>query len=162
MPEMKKFDDRVTLRHMLHHISGMPDFVQTKEFSEKHINDPCHKLRQQLECLSHYPMFFEPGTKAMYANINFVPLALIIENITGMSYAEYMKQEVFEPLGMKNACIDEPGVYIPNRVKGYELRGEELVHIDRTLDWALGAGDILGTLDDVYCLNRAIKETKEG
>ena len=160
LPEMKAFDTRVTLRQMLHHTSGLPDFEQTKEFAEKYINGPYHKLREHLQLLAEYPMFFEPGTAARYANINFLPLALIIENVTGLSYADYMKKEVFEPLGMKTARIDEPGMHVPNRVNGYELRDKGLMHIDRSLDWMLGAGDILGTLDDVYCLNKAIKEQK--
>lgn len=160
LPEMKKFDEKVTLRHMLHHISGLPDFLQTKEFADKYINGPYHKLREHLQLLSEYPMLFEPGTGDRYANINFVALALIIENVSGLSYADYMRREVFEPLGMNSACIDEPGVYVPNRVKGYELRENQVVHIDRAIDWMLGAGDILGTLNDVYCLNKAIKEGK--
>lgn len=160
LPEMRAFDGRVTLRHMLHHVSGLPDFLQTKEFAEKYINGPYHKLREHLQLLSTYPMLFQPGTADRYANINFLALALIIENVTGSSYADYMKKEVFEPLGMEHACIDEPGSYVPHRVKGYELRGDQLVHIDRAIDWMLGAGDILGTVDDVYCLNKAIKERK--
>lgn len=158
LDEMKDFDERVTLRMMLHHTSGLPDFEQTKEFSEKYVHGPYGKVREHLRYLADYPMLFEPGTRAFYANVNILPLALIIENLTGLSYSEYMKREVFAPLGMKSAAVDAEDLCVPNRVKGYELKDGGLCRVERSLDWMLGAGDIIGTADDVYCLNRAIKE----
>jgi CubicO group peptidase (beta-lactamase class C family) len=74
-----------------------------------------------------------------------------------MKYAEYMKREVFEPLGMVSAIVDDEDVIIKHRTKGYELMDGKIIPADRTLDWMLGAGDIVGTVDDVYCLNKAIK-----
>ncbi|MBE6931175.1 MAG: beta-lactamase family protein [Ruminococcaceae bacterium] len=157
LPEAKGFDERVTIRHLLHHTSGLPDFEQCTEFCSTHKPGYARFARAHLRELSALPSCFAPGTSARYANVNFVIPALIVENITGLPYSEYMKREVFDPLGMNCAVVDDEGRVIPNRVKCYELDGDHPVEVNRSLDWMLGAGDIVGTVDDVYCLNRAIK-----
>ena len=69
--------------------------------------------------------------------------ALAIENITGMSYPDYMRENVFKPLGMDNAKVDYKGLILENRVQGYELLNGDIVSVDRCTDWMLGAGDIV-------------------
>ena len=105
---------------MLHHVSGLPDFEQEGEFARKYAPGFASKVREHVAALSEYKNYFEPGTSALYANVNFVLAALIIENVSGMSYSEYMKREIFEPLGMKNAIIDNESLQIDGRVKGYD------------------------------------------
>lgn len=157
VPEASGFDSGVTIRQMLHHTSGLPDFEQTKEFCEKYAPGLPEKIREHVKYLTAYPLLFKPGTGSMYANINFNLCALIIENVSGMPYAAYMKKEIFEPLGMNAAQIDGENPAVQNRVKGYALQEGQILPIERCSDWELGAGDILGTVDDVYCLNKAIK-----
>ncbi len=157
LPEAKGFDGRVTIRQMLHHTSGLPDFVQTAHFDKTHATGLPHEMREHLLELSRFPLVFGPGTDAMYANVNFIISALIIENVSGMRYADYMKNEVFEPFGMHTATVDHEGMVIEQRVKGYELKEGKPSHVNRNLHWSFGAGDIVGTADDVYSLNRAIK-----
>ena len=99
----------------------------------------------------------EPGSQTMYANINMIIPALAIENLTGMAYADYMQQEVFTPLGMVNARVDAADLDIPHRVTGYTMDTDEIKPIAPCRNWLHGAGDIVGTVDDVYCLNKAIK-----
>ena len=161
IPEAQNFDSRVTFRHALHHISGLPDFEQLTEFNRKYAPGYARRTREHLRALAEYPQYFAPGEKGMYANINMILPALAIENVTGLSYAEYMKKEVFEPLGMESAVVGDETTVIPNRVQGYGLDSTGVpVPIAPSHDWLLGAGDIVATADDVYCLNRAIKERK--
>ena len=160
IPEAANFHKDVTFRTMLHHASGLPDFVQTAHFEEKYNSGASEYLREQLKDLSKFPNVFMPNTSGMYANINMILCALAIENITGISYAEYMKENVFIPLGMKTAEVDNNKLVIENRVQGYELLKNKVITVDRCTDWMLGAADIVGTLDDVYCLNLAIKHKK--
>jgi len=118
-------------------------------------------MRQAIKQLVTYPMVFEPGTSSQYANINFSIQALIVENVSGMKYADYMKQEVFTPLGMKKAQVDALGLIAENRVRGYDVDGEGLISVERgNPDNFIGAGDVIATIDDVYCLNHAIKHKK--
>lgn len=157
VPEAEGLNERVTIRHLLHHVSGVPDFEKTEDFGSQNRPGTRERIREHLKLLTKYPSLFEPNTQAMYANVNFVIPALIIENITGTVYADYMKNEVFAPLGMKTAVVDAPGVFVENRVQGYALRKGERVAIDKAYDWLLGAADIVGTVDDAYCLNKAYK-----
>ena len=157
IPEAAGLHERVTIRHLLHHISGLPDFEQNRDFAEKYAPGYGCKVRDHLKELVKWPSYFAPGTGAMYANVNFVLCALIIENVTGVSYADYMNKEVFATLGMPHAVVDNENLAIENRVKGYEMAGGQVVEREKSHNWLLGAGDIVGAVDDVYCLNKAIK-----
>ena len=157
VPEADGFDKSVTIRHMLHHISGLPDFELISDFKEKYAPGYARFTREHLKLLTQYPSYFEAGTHSKYTNINFILLALIIENVSGKPYSEYMQAEVFEPLGMETAIVDNEKLAIPHRVTGYELWDNVVKKIDKSHDWLLGAGDIVATVDDVYCLNKAIK-----
>ncbi len=152
LPEAKGFPKDLKIYHLLHHIAGLPDFFTTPDFKE-HVKNKT-PLREQVALMTKYPIKFEPGKGNLYANINFNIQALIIENVSGMKYADYMKKEVFEPFGMKTALVDSEGLSVKNRVMGREEGGE---WAERTMDWMFGGGDIVGTIDDVYCLNKAIK-----
>ncbi len=105
-------------------------------------------------------MLFAPGTSAQYANVNFVLCALIIENVSGIPYAEYMKKEVFGPLGMTTAFVDHEGLDLPGSVQGYDWDGTALRPVAPCRSWLFGAGDIVGTVSDVYCLHDAVKYRK--
>lgn len=74
-----------------------------------------------------------------------------------MPYPEYMKNEVFEPLSMQSMRVDSKSLVVSDRVKGCALEDGQVVYTDKCSDWMLGAGDFLGSVDDVYCLNKAIK-----
>ncbi len=158
VPEAKGLDARVTVRHMLHHVSGLPDFEQNKEFAAAHRPGTPERIREHLTELCACSQYFAPGTSTMYANVNMILAALIIENVSAFSYAEYMQKEVFAPLGMKSARIDRPDLFHPDRVTGYELIENVPKPINRSMDWMLGAGDILGTADDAYALRNAIRD----
>lgn len=157
VPEAAGFDGRVTVRHLLQHISGLPDFEQDKEFAKKYAPGTPEKVRRHLELIADFPMMFAPGTADFYANVNYTILALIIENVSGMQYADYMKKRVFEPLGAKSAYIDSYNAFTEGGAVGYEQAEGGLRPIHRGLDWMLGAGDMVGTLDDAYTLNLAVK-----
>lgn len=158
LEEAKGFHPALTIRHLLNHTSGVPDFDQNTDFRQKYHGETSKQLREQLLLLSRQDMMFEPGTKGQYANINFLICALIIENVSGMSYSEYMKTEVFEPLGMYDTDIDNKNLVFQNRVHGYTKSEEKIVPVERVTEWIMGSADVVSTVGDVYCLNKAIKE----
>jgi CubicO group peptidase (beta-lactamase class C family) len=160
LKEAEGFNQSVTIRHLLHHVSGLPDFEQQIEFCKQFDHGYPEETLTQLALLSKLPSYFEPNTNGLYANINFIIPALIIEKVTGQKYADYMAKEVFAPLGMKTAVVDNPTLYIENRVQGYQLKDGVRMPIEKSHDWLLGAGDIVGTVEDVYCLNLAYKNKR--
>lgn len=161
LPEIKDIDSRITIRHLMYHMSGLRDFNQLKEIYGEYEVQHRPNMKQAVSRLVSHPLNFEPGTDTRYSNINYTILALIIENVSGMTYADYMKQKVFTPLGMKNARVDALGLVVANRVRGYEINGDDIIAMERNNpDSFIGAGDIIATVDDVYCLNLAIKHQK--
>ncbi len=157
LPEATGFDSRVKIKHLLHHVSGLPDFEQNRDFATKYAKPKHEDLRLHTKLLTEYPMNFIPNEGEMYANVNYVLCALIIENVANMPYGEYMNKEVFMPLGMNTAIVDRKGLNIENRVSGHVYENGVFKEIEKSYDWVLGAGDIVGTIDDIYCLNKAIK-----
>ena len=73
-------------------------------------------------------------------------------------FASQKKSEFELFTEMKTAIIDNENLFIANRVKGYSLEDGALCEVDRKTDWMLGGGDMVGTIDDVYRLNQAIKK----
>lgn len=158
VPEAQGFDPRVTIRHMLHHVSGLPDFFCVEDWKADPPEDHHTNIRKYLRLLCDQPQHFVPGTDGLYRNINFTIPALIIENVTGMAYPDYMEKMVFAPLGAVTLTVDHQGLQLPNRVQGYRLNDRDQIEpTDRYHAWMLGGGDLVGRVEDVYCLNKAIK-----
>ncbi len=157
VPEAKALHPAVTIRHLLQHTSGIADFEQTEAFRTKYVHGPYENLREHLACISTYPTQFEPGTGGFYANINYCLISLILESVTGMDYGMYMREEVFSPLGLTTAQIDVFGLAVANRVRGYAEAQGKRIPVEKSYDWMRGAGDVIGTAADLYCLNPAIK-----
>ena len=151
----KVLDKDMTLRHIMTHTSGIPDFYMEPDFAD--IDGTPETMREKLPELFAKPAYFKAGTQAKYANINYNIMAFIIENVTGMPYAEYMKKEVFEKLGLPHAVVDKKDLFIPDRVQGYAIEDDKIVPVDRNAFCMFGAGDIVGTVEDVYRLNHAVK-----
>lgn len=160
VPEAQGFDERITLRSMLHHASGMPDFNQ--------LDDPLFDKRVEFQKnprslitrMHTVPDNFAPYAGTRYSNIHFMLFALIIENLTGMAYADYIRQEVLAPLGMETAEAISAEMEPADLACGYAMDNGRLIWVDRSRSGLLGAGDLIGTVDDVYCLNEAIKQQK--
>lgn len=111
---------RVTVHHLLTHTSGIADFVGP-EFRR----DPGRYRKDSdfLPLFADKPLGFEPGSKFRYSNGGFVVLGLIIEKITGQSYYDYMKRNVFDPAGMMDAGFTPTGEQDARIAVGYTRRG---------------------------------------
>ena len=157
LPEAADFDSRVTLRQILQHTGGLPDFAQDTDMRSRLPGDTSAQLRSYMRELAAYPMHFAPGTDGHYANINYIIPACVIEELTGELFRDYLKKEVLDPLGAKTARILVKSEMGDELVRGYDLQEDQLVHVPGSDDWMYGAGDLLGTVDDVYTLNHAVK-----
>ncbi len=94
--------DNITIRQMLHHTSGLPEFWEKIRPKLNHNIANGNKELLQYLIVNKPPLEFEPGTSWMYADIGYDLLAMIIENVSGLSYEKFMKRNVFRPAGMKN------------------------------------------------------------
>ena len=123
----KKVADVVTVKELLTHSSGIIDhYDHTNTTGMKHAhNSDVYNAVKDLDST-----YFTPGTQFRYSNTAYCLLALIIEKLSGLSYNAYMKENIFEPAGMRNTIIWNEDAVINNEVTGYEW--DSTSHIFKT------------------------------
>ncbi|HCC70751.1 MAG TPA: hypothetical protein DEQ09_06330 [Bacteroidales bacterium] len=107
LPEMPDFGHKITFRHMLHHTSGLRSLHALLSLAgwrgdDMKNNDDLLRFMKKQQDLN-----FEPGSEYMYCNTGYILSAIIIEKITGKSFAEWMKKEVFVPLGLYDTYVED-------------------------------------------------------
>lgn len=95
----------ITIRHMLTHTSGLPDYFWLMIEKWDHSKIAFNRDMIAMLTKEKLPVVFEPGTRWEYSNTAFVILATIVENISGQSYKDYMAENIFTPLEMKHTRI---------------------------------------------------------
>ena len=97
--------DNITVRNLLSHTSGLPGYEDQFEKNWDHKKIAFNRdIVDVLEKL-HDTLFFKPGTQWKYSNTGYALLASIIENVSGMSYSDFMSKNIFQPLGMNHTFV---------------------------------------------------------
>jgi CubicO group peptidase (beta-lactamase class C family) len=78
--------------------------------------------RKMIEVAATKPLEFKPGTELRYTNTGYVLLGMVIEQISGMSYDEFLRTNVFIPLGMRNSGYDNQSTILNERASGYMVK----------------------------------------
>lgn len=150
----------ITIRHLLTHTSGIPNYTAFPGFMEKKAILPVSTA----ELLAEYrnkPLDFAPGEKNSYSNSGYHLLGLIIEKASGTSYEEFLRQNIFTPLGMKQSGYDSPRSIIKWRAAGYQRAGDDLInapYIDMLIPFAAGA--LYSTTGDLLIWDQALYSEK--
>jgi CubicO group peptidase (beta-lactamase class C family) len=148
MPDAPAAWDKITFFHLLTHTSGIPSFTS---FPDYHRREWETMTPQQLvDWFRDKPLEFEPGTKWNYSNSGYVLLGYLIEKITGESYAGFVQQNIFTPLGMKDSGYDSNSAIIEHRAAGYAPGKNGLENagfVNMTIP--LSAGGLYSTTDDL-------------
>lgn len=149
----------ISINQLLNHTSGIPSYTELPEFedivAQNYSRDTLLRIVEQNDFL------FEPGEAMIYNNSAYFILGLIIEKITERAYEDYLKEELFEPLGMNNTYYSSTSKVIPNRAFGYSYTDNGLIqkqYIDYT--WPYSAGSLSSTTDDLLVWMRALHEGK--
>ncbi len=148
----------VTVRHLLGHLGGIPHYVDLDK--ELHIKVP-KNTREALAIFQDYELIAEPGTKYQYSSYGYNLLGAAIEGTSGQSYGDYIKEHIFDPLGMTASRMDDSLAIIPNRVKGYRLLNGRIVHsefMDNSSRFA--SGGTRSTIVDLLKYARGIIQKK--
>ena len=112
----RQIAEQVTLHHLLTHTSGMGTYWQAL-YASNWTDIRSHD--QLLELFSGVPLDFEPGERFQYSNNGFAVLGKVIEQVSGMSYFDYVKKNIFEPAGMTSTDSYEADQPVPNLATGY-------------------------------------------
>jgi D-alanyl-D-alanine carboxypeptidase len=146
---------RLTIEHLLTHTSGVPSYTDMEEWFP-HIREELAP-RQILDKFANRPLEFDPGTRFRYSNSGFLLLGLVIEKVSGRSYADYVRQMVL-PLGMRQTMYDDPLRVIPRRARGYERKEDEWRNARYIgMSQPFSAGALVSTVDDLALWNTAIE-----
>jgi len=109
--------NKVTIRHLLKHQSGWGSYWDNEYFNA-HFTE-LRTIDEYISFLKDVPLEFEPGSQTHYSNSGYVILGAIIENITGESYYDFVRENIFERAGMKNTDSYEMDMPVPNLAIGY-------------------------------------------
>jgi len=144
----------VTVRNLLNHTSGLPDyedFVPDSQTTQVHDADvPALISRAK-------GMRFAPGTHYAYSNTGYCLLALVVEHVTRKHFADVLRARIFAPLGMTNTMAREPKTVIPHRAFGYSVRADGVRLTDQSNTSAtLGDGGIYANITDLAKWDRAL------
>jgi D-alanyl-D-alanine carboxypeptidase len=113
----------VTIRHLLTHSSGIPDYTDVPDFF-LHIRADSTP-EELIQPLKSKPLQFAPGTKWRYSNANYY-VGMILERISGVSFGQFIDNRMFRPLGMTASRLNDMTEVIPNRASGYQWIGENV------------------------------------
>ncbi|WP_437395366.1 serine hydrolase domain-containing protein [Flagellimonas lutimaris] len=154
----KKAKGDITIRQLLKHTSGIPHYSSNWDaLSFTHYTS----LKAALESFKHKELEFEPGTRFLYSSYGYTVLGAIIENVTHMSYGEYMKQYIWDVAGMINTGLEEDGQKNKNDSRLYLKVGSTYIKSPKTdLSIIYSAGGVQSTAKDLLKFGEAILHNK--
>jgi len=150
----------ITICHLLTHASGIPSYTALPDFDQQ-LSKIQRTPRQIIALTQTAPLEFEPGTQFVYDNTGYVLLGYIIEKVTGESYAQYLRKNIFDPLGMHDTGYDDSVTIVPRRASGYRAVGghwENAAFIAMSLPFA--AGSLYSTVDDLLLWDQGLSSGK--
>jgi len=147
LPKLLDFGKTITIRHLLNHTSGLRDLhgllgLAGWRPADLETNEHVYRIFKNQKDLN-----FNPGDEFSYSNTGYIFLAKIIENVSGVGFEQWMEQNVFKPLGMKNTYVEaEHDRVVANNATSYYLRDE----FKRAIEyWGyFGSGNMHSTTED--------------
>ncbi len=160
--------DNISVRHLLHHVSGLEDY---ERMMHEHWQSNDTTGTETIGNTKIMKLFYErnpklrfaPGEKYEYSNTGYLVLASIVEKISGQHLREFLKENIFDPIGMNNTVLYSyqvaPDPTMPNRVFGYNTALNQVDFIAN--DYHLvndvrGDGGIYSTVEDLFKWNMAL------
>jgi D-alanyl-D-alanine carboxypeptidase len=154
LPDAPAATKPVTLGQLLHHTSGVKDFIKTSAFGDtvpKSLDTP-PAPRALLDFIEDEPLVFPPGSRYEYSNSDNILVGLMVEAATGMSYADALAAQVTKPLGLDHTSLPV-GTDIPEPTfRGYDVAPPDPPEDDTNLlaaGWAWASGGIVSTPKDL-------------
>ena len=151
--------NKITIQQLLTHTSGIPNYTLFPDYKMKRslglsVTDVIDRVKKE-------SLNFTSGKKFEYSNSGYVLLSKIIEIISGKSYEDFLKEDVFLPLAMHNTGQDNHRLILKQRAAGYSLKNGILENSDYiTVPYILGDGVLYSTILDLYQWNRALHANK--
>ena len=156
LPELPVYDSAITIRHLIHHTSGIPDYLELLGLAGQRLDD-VHGEEEILELLSRQKSAsFKPGDQFLYSNSGYFLLGVIVKRVSGKPLAQFAEEHIFNPLGMTHSRFhDSRTRLVKNRAQGYFSSKEGEVRNYLTQFDRVGDGGLMTTVEDLYRWDRA-------
>ncbi len=152
--------NKITIESLLTHTSGIIGY----DALDFHIPDAIRidfPPKQFIDSLAQLPLNFSPGSKFEYSNSNYLLLGCILENIAGISYQQYLRENIFSPAGLMHTYYDSSSAIIPKRVSGYSKEASTLKNAEFiSTQQAFSAGALLANAEDLFKWHQALMSFK--
>ena len=148
-PPFPSYGNNITIRHLLNHTSGLVDYESLiqNDATEQVSDMDVYNMMTELDST-----YFTSGTDYRYSNTGYALLAMIVEVKSGLSFAAFLEENIFSPLGMTNSVAHQNGISnVSNRAYGYS-QGDNIYSLDdQSLTSAvLGDGGIYTSLNNMF------------
>ncbi len=159
LPHYPTHGHTITIHHLLTHTSGIVNYTNLDEWTKIWRQDLT--VKEVIDIFKNEPMDFAPGEKFSYSNSGYILLGAIIENASGSSYQEFIENQIFEPVGMKQSYYGSHKTIIPERASGYQKNNEEITNAEfLSMTQPYAAGSLMSTVGDLNLWNEALKSNK--
>ena len=147
-PDMPKYGERITIKHLIHQTSGLRDpYIFYKNKNSETYNIKNKEIYEFI--IEQKSLLFQPGEQFQYSNSNYVLLSLIAEKATNKKFAELLSELIFDRLNMNNSLLYDCRYVVKNRAYGYE-KNEENEYLTTDVKWlSYGDGGIFCSLSDL-------------
>jgi CubicO group peptidase (beta-lactamase class C family) len=153
MKDLPREWNNITVRQFMTHTSGIPELPKSQKKQE-------NTIAEAFQLAAGLPMAFTPGADEEYNNFNFAVISHLIEEISGQSYTDYMRNNLFAPLGMKHTgggILD----HFPNHATGYNgVSGNMRPGVFDVQEFGWPSGGLATTLSDLLKLDEALRSGK--
>jgi CubicO group peptidase (beta-lactamase class C family) len=155
VPELPEYDTPITIRHLLTHTSGLRDWGSLAGIAGWPRTTRVHTHAHVVDILSRQrALNFTPGTRWSYSNSGYNLAAVIVSRVSGMSFAEFSRTRLFEPMGMTHTSWrDDYRRVVPGRAVAYAGGGESGYRQAMPFEHVHGNGGLLTTVGDLLRWN---------
>lgn len=153
----KDTGNRVTVRQLLSHTSGIPNFISMPGFLDGPASRTTYRVKDFAQRYCSGDLEFDPGTKFNYSNSGYFLLGAVLEQVSGISYEQLLKDRILTPLGMNDSGYARSDTIILHRASGYERSSNGLQNArfyDMSIPFAAGA--MYSTVGDLFLWDQAL------
>ena len=163
LPEIPKYQHPITIRHLIHHTSGIREYQALMMFGGRG-TDGAISDKTVLDMLARQKnVSFPTGTRHQYSNSNYHLLGIIVARVSGKSLRQFADENIFKPLGMKNTrFFDNRNDVIKHRAAGYMVGPGSRVRARASLFDLVGGGGVLTTVEDLALWDQNFVNPKVG
>ena len=179
LPDLRDYDETVTVNAMLGHVSGMAndsgddyefwtsttggdELVLESAYGGPFNYNQNYSIDEYFRYIQKLPLRFSPNEKFHYSNIAYFLMSMLVQEVSGQSLRDYAERKIFQPLGMSDTMfVDSSRPIIEGRVTGYDMIGRNYVRDDVNV-YRVGAGGLYTTVDDMLKWDRHFYQPQLG